>query len=99
MDNITTFRIELEVAAQKVIHQFMMGNEQIEKQLSKSIQSAINSFDFEKEVSGIVHKQLRQAINNSFAYGELQKLVEERTNAIFERLIEAEFSKYQDLGK
>lgn len=95
MKNVTTFKIELDIAAQKVIHQFMTGNEAIEEQLSNAIHNAIDTFDFQKEVEGIVKRQLREALNNSFTYGKLHDLVQAKTNAIYTKLIDAEFKKYE----
>ena len=95
-DNTTTFKIELDVAAQKVIHQFMLNNEQIEERLRQAIQSAVESFDFDKEIRIIAQQQLRNALHDAMNYGPLEKLVREKTQAIYNELIEKEFAKYND---
>lgn len=93
-DNITTFRIELDVAAQKVIHQFMTHNEHVEDQIRNAIKATVEGFDFESEIRVIAEGQIRTAIRDAMNYGPLEKLVREKTQAIYTELIEKEFAKY-----
>lgn len=95
MDNITTFRIELNVAAQKVIHQFMTHNEHVEEQIRNAIKKTVEGFDFESEISRIATDQLRVAIREAMRYGKLEKKVRELTDKIYTELIEKELSKYK----
>jgi hypothetical protein len=94
MDNITTFRIELDVASQKVIHQFMMHNEHVEDQIRNAIKATVESFDFEKEIRIVAEQQIRKAIRDAMNYGPLEQLVREKTQSIYTELIENEFAKY-----
>jgi hypothetical protein len=95
MDNITTFRIELDVSAQKVIHQFMMHNEHVEEQIRNAIKKTVESFDFESEIRIIAERQLRKALQDAMNYGNLEQMVREKTQIIYTELIEKEFSKYK----
>jgi hypothetical protein len=95
IDNITTFRIQLDVAAQKVIHQFMINNDHIEEQLRNAIQKTVEEFDFEAEIRVIATEQLRKAVRDAMSYGELQKKVQEVAGKIYADLIEKEFAKYK----
>lgn len=94
-DNTTVFKIELEVAAEKVIHQFMVRNEQIEEQLTQAIKSAVESFDFHAEIKNIAQSQLRRALHDAMNYSVLEKLVREKAQIIYNDLIEKEFAKYK----
>lgn len=89
-DNVTTFTIELQVAAQKVIHQFMTSNEQVEEMMRKAIEKAVLEFDFESAVKGIVQRDLNKAIQCSMEYGKMKEYVEKKANIIFEKIIEQE---------
>jgi len=46
----TKVRVELEIAAQRLISQFMLNNQEIEKQLEAGVKKAFENFDFEKVV-------------------------------------------------
>jgi hypothetical protein len=95
MDNITTFRIELDVAAQKVIHQFMTHNTHVEDQIRSAIQKTVEGFDFEGEIIRIATEQLRKALREAMMYSNLESKVREVTDKIYQELIEKELSKYK----
>ena len=97
IENTTAIKIELNVAAQKIIHQFMTGNELIEEQLKKAIEDGITEFDFELEVKKLVQRQLSEAVRESVQYGKLRELVAKKAESIFNKMIEKEFEKYKDL--
>ena len=91
-DNITTFRIELDVAAQKVINQFMLHNEYVEEQIRNAIQKTVENFDFEGEIQRIATEQLRTALREAMKYSALEKKVWEITNKIYDDLINKELA-------
>src|SRR5690606_5025151 len=91
-DNITTFRIELDVAAQKVINQFMLHNEYVEEQIRNAIQKTVENFDFEGEIQRIATEQLRTALREAMKYSALEKKVWEITNKIYDDLIDKELA-------
>jgi hypothetical protein len=94
-DNITTFRMELDVAAQKVINQFMLHNEHVEDQIRSAIKATVEGFDFEREIRVIATEQLRKAVRDAMTYGELEKKVRAVAGKIYEEMIEKEFAKYK----
>src|SRR5690606_24393440 len=91
-DNITTFRMELDVAAQKVINQFMLHNESVEEQIRNAIQKTVENFDFEGEIQRIATEQLRTALREAMKYSVLENKVRELAGKIYEELIEKEFA-------
>lgn len=93
-ENITTFRIELDVAAQKVIHQFMTDNDHIEEQIRSAIENTVKNFDFEKEISIIAEQQLRKALRDAMSYSSLEKKVREMADKIYGEILEKEFAKF-----
>lgn len=93
-DNTTTFRIELDVAAQKVIHQFMTHNEHVEEQIRAAIENTVKNFDFEKEISAIAERQLRKALQDAMNYSSLERKVRELTDKIYGEILEKEFAKF-----
>ena len=51
MENQTTFRIELDIAAQQVIHQFVQNNDRLEKELTAGFKKAIETTDIKGMIS------------------------------------------------
>ena len=94
-DNISTFRIELDIAAQKVIHQFMTHNDHVEEQIRNAIKRTVENFDFEAEITRITTEQLRSALRDAIRYGELEKKVKEVAGKLYNEMIEKEFSKFK----
>ena len=92
---MSAFKIELEIAAQNVIHQLMISNENIEGQLRSAIEKAISSFNFEAEVQGLAHKAIRDAIKESLDYGKLKELIQKRSEAILDAFVETQFEAYR----
>lgn len=92
--NSTQFRIELDIAAQNVIHQLMISNDAIEGQLKSAIEKAITSFNFEDEVHALTSKAIRDAIQDSLDYGKLKQLIQKRTEAILDNFVDQQIEAY-----
>jgi phosphomevalonate kinase len=91
MDNQTAIRIELDIAAQKVINQIMINNEAVAKQLKSGFEKAFQNFDFEAYAQQAATRAIEKAIQESANYGEVRKLVEKRSNEIINEILDAKF--------
>lgn len=91
----TTFKIELDIAAQSIIHQLMISNEEVANQLKSGIEKAISSFDFEAEVQGLTHHAIKKAIQDSLDYGKLKELIQKRTEVILDNFVEQQIEAYR----
>ena len=92
MNNTTAIKIELQVSAQKVIHAFMQNNAEIEDQLRNALEKAVKNFDFEEEVMSIVSHELAEATRRAMEYSKIKEYVQQKADAIFEKIIENEIS-------
>ncbi len=96
MEDYTRFRLELEISAQKVIHQFVMHNEQIREQLESGIEAAVKKYDFQGEVEKMVDKTIKDAIWNSLNYGKLKEAVSKKVSEIADTLIDKHIKHLED---
>jgi len=92
MEDYTNFRIELEISAQKVIHQMVVHNEAVKQQLEDGIKRAVENYDFQSTVEEMVSKVIKDAIWNSISYGKLKEAVSTKVSEIADQLIEKHIS-------
>lgn len=88
MEGFTKIRFELEIAAQKVINQFMLNNRHIEDQLESGIKNAFEDFDFESEIKVATTNAIESEIRKSANWDRLTKLVREKADKIVDDHIE-----------
>jgi hypothetical protein len=95
MENFTQVRVELDIQAQKMISQYMINNERIEKEIEAGIKRAFDSIDLEKEVERSVKNCIEQAIKQSAEWGKIRDAVKKKTDEIVETYIENSISKFR----
>ena len=78
MENSTTIKLEIEVAAQRMISQYMIHNDQLKKQLESGIKKAFEDFDFEKTIENQVRETIAGIIKKSGDWGKIRRAVEEK---------------------
>jgi len=96
MDNFTQVRVELDIQAQKMISQYMINNEKIEKEIESGIKKAFESIDLEKEVEKSVKNCIEQAIKQSSDWGKIRDAVKIKTDEIVETYIEKAISNFKN---
>ena len=95
MENYTQVRVELDVMAQKLISQYMINNERIEKDIESGIKRAFETIDLEKEVERSVKNAIERAIKDSSEWGKIRDAVKKKTDEIIETYIEKSISKFR----
>jgi hypothetical protein len=95
MENSTKVRVELDIQAQKMISQYMINNERIEKEIEAGIKKAFESIDLEKEVEHSVKNCIEQAIKQSAEWGKIRDAVKKKTDEIVESYIEKSIAKFR----
>lgn len=93
MENYTQLKVELVVMAQKLISQYMITNERIEKEIEAGIKRAFETIDLEKEVERSVKNAIERAIKDSSEWGKIRDAVKKKTDEIVEAYIENAISK------
>lgn len=95
MDNVSTVRVELDIQAQKMISQYMINNERIEKEIESGIKRAFESIDLEAEVERSVKNCIEQAIKQSAEWGKIRDAVKKKTDIIVEEYIEKSIAQFK----
>ncbi len=95
MENFTQVRVELDVVAQKLISQYMINNDRIEKEIEIGIKRAFETIDLEKEVEKSVKNAIQKAIQDSSDWGKIREAVRKKTDEIVEFYIEKSINKFR----
>jgi hypothetical protein len=95
MENFTQVRVELDIQAQKMISQYMINNERIEKEIEAGIKKAFESIDLEKEVERSVKNCIERAIRDSADWGKIRDAVKKKTDEIVEKYIETSIAQFK----
>jgi len=95
MENFTQVRVELDIQAQKMISQYMINNEKIEKEIESGIKNAFERIDLEKEVEQSVKNCIQEAIKKSGEWGKIRDAVKIKTDEIVENYIEKSIAKFK----
>lgn len=95
MDNFTKVRVELDIQAQKMISQYMINNERVEKEIESGIKKAFDSIDLELEVEKSVKNCIEQAIRQSSEWGKIRDAIKIKTDEIVESYIEKSIIKFR----
>lgn len=87
MENTTTLRIDLGIQAQKIASQIMINNENIESQIIKGIQQALEELQREDNFVGLIKEKTKESINESIRFATNSwEFRDKLTKAITERL-------------
>lgn len=92
-ENATIIKLEIEVMAQRLLQQYMIHNEQIEKQVEAGIKNAFENFDFEKEVEKIAKQAIEHSISSSINYGKINDMIKKKSDEILSGIADKYFKK------
>lgn len=93
--NVTAIKIELEIAAERVINQLMVNNEKVENEIREGVKSALESFDFKVVVENAIKSCIESAIKSSTEWGAIRKLVSAKTDEIVNQYIENSLTEFK----
>ena len=83
----TKVRVELEIAAQRLISQFMLNNQEIEKQLEAGVKKAFENFDFEKVVELQVKDCIASTIKAAGEWGRIREAVRKKADELIDSYV------------
>ena len=95
MENALIIKTQIEIAAQKIIQQTMLTNDQISKQVEEGIKRAFANFDFETEIEKSITLSIERAIRDSTQWGRISKLVYEKADAIIQTFIDKQIKEFE----
>ena len=95
MDDNIKIRLELEVAAQRIIGQYMINNRRIESEIEEGVKNAFESVDIAAEVEKTVKNTIEKAIRQSGEWGKIQEVVKKKTDEIVDTYIEQAINKFR----
>ena len=84
MENTTKITLEVEVAAQRFIQQYMVNNDHIQKEIKAGIEAAFKKIDFKKVIESQVDKCIRRIISDSASWGRIRRVMDEKLSDIID---------------
>ena len=97
LDNTAIIKLEIEVMAQKLLQQYIIHNEQIEKQVEAGIKNAFENFDFEKEVEKIAKRAIEDSIKSSINYGSISNVIKKKSDEILNNIADKYFENVKNI--
>jgi fructose/tagatose bisphosphate aldolase len=95
MENVTKVKFELEIAAQRLISEYMVNNAYIESELNQGIKAAFEKIDIAATIEKAVTDCIITAIKQSSDYGAIRNAVKEKTDKIVEHYIDSAVNKFK----
>lgn len=71
MDIQSSLRIELQIPAQRMISQYITNNENIEKQVKKGIESALDNLCRDDNLAVLINEEVYRTLRESFSRWEI----------------------------
>jgi hypothetical protein len=66
MDQLTTFRLELGINAQKITQAFMSNNKQLEEVIEKAVTAGLEEFCNQENIHLVIKEKTKETLLNSF---------------------------------
>jgi len=88
MENFATIRMELDLQAQRVIHQYMVDNAKISEEVTRGIKEAFDSFDIAEAIRKEVSHCLQEAVRGSGNWSTLRATIQKKMDIVVEEHIE-----------
>lgn len=79
-DELPTIHFTMEGIKTAVLHHMGVVGSDLGKELDKHIKKAIDTYDYQEQVSAIVHRALSEKIENFFRFGDGHKVLKETIN-------------------
>lgn len=75
MDIQPSLRLELQIPAQKMLSQYIINNENIEKQVKKGIESALDNLCRDDNLASLINKEVYRTLRESFSRWEISRTI------------------------
>ncbi len=95
MENSVIIKTEIEIYAQKLISQFIVNNEAIEREVERGVKKAFENYDFESVVEASIKRCIDEAIKSSTDWGKIREAVRKKTDSIVDLYIERQIKQFK----
>lgn len=75
MDIQPSLRLELQIPAQKMLSQYIINNENIEKQVKKGIESALDNLCRDDNLASLINQEVYRTLRESFSKWEISRTI------------------------
>ena len=96
MDIQSSLRLELQIPAQRLVSQYVTNNENIEKQVKKGIESALDNLCKDDNLAALINKEVYRTLRESFSRWEISRTIRD---TLEEKLHNYLLDKAQELTK
>lgn len=75
MDIQPSLRLELQIPAQRMLSQYIINNENIEKQVKKGIESALDNLCKDDNLASLINQEVYRTLRESFSRWEISRTI------------------------
>lgn len=75
MDIQPSLRLELQIPAQRMLSQYIINNENIEKQVKKGIESALDNLCKDNNLASLINQEVYRTLRESFSRWEISRTI------------------------
>lgn len=75
MDIQPSLRLELQIPAQKLVSQYITNNKNIEKQVKKGIESALDNLCRDDNLASLINEEVYRTLRESFSRWEISRTI------------------------
>lgn len=70
-----SLRLELQIPAQRLVSQYVTNNKNIEKQVKKGIESALDNLCRDDNLAALINKEVYRTLRESFSRWEISRTI------------------------
>lgn len=70
-----SLRLELQIPAQKLVSQYITNNENIEEQVKKGIESALDTLCRDNNLASLINEEVYRTLRESFSRWEISRTI------------------------
>ena len=75
MDIQPSLRLELQIPVQRMLSQYIVNNENIEKQVKKGIESALDNLCRDDNLASLINQEVYKTLRESFSRWEISRTI------------------------
>lgn len=75
MDIQPSLRLELQIPAQRMLSQYIINNENIEKQVKKGIESALDNLCKDDNLASLINEEVYRTLREAFSRWEISRTI------------------------
>lgn len=75
MDIQSSLRLELQIPAQRLVSQYVTNNKNIEEQVKKGIESALDNLCRDNNLASLINQEVYRTLRESFSRWEISRTI------------------------